>query len=158
MRPAARMTVAALTAAVALGGCAQSPSAAPPTRAVADQGDTGPAPRQLLDLPAPGTVTVVPGPFSDRLRLTETHLTGSSVVARLRVTSDVSELIDLELSAAFYDAAGHLLGTGRAVYAEGDGGTGKPAAENAGVVLTVVWKGPGKPVSARLSVPTLVNE
>lgn len=158
MRPSFRVGVVAVAVALTAGACTPSKGAGPKTSPVAQQTDTAAAPKQLAQLPTPGTVTVVQGPFSDRISLTDVRLTRRTVETTLKVTSDVSELIDLELSAAFYDASGHLLGVARTTYAEGDGGDGKPQAETAGVPLTVVWKGAGTPTSARLSVPVLVNE
>lgn len=153
-----RVGAVAVAVVLAAGACAQSKGPEPETSPVAQKLDTAAAPKQLAHLPMPGTVTVVQGPFSDRFSLTDVRLMQRTVAARLKVTSDVSELIDLELSVAFYDASGHLLGIARTTYAEGDGADGKPLAESAGVPLTVAWKGRGTPASALLSVPVLVNE
>lgn len=73
--------------------------------------------------PAPGVVTQVAGPFDDRFRLDRLVVDQGVVSGRIRVTSDVSELLDLEVVAGFYDDEGHFLGTGRFVH-HLDGSTG----------------------------------
>jgi hypothetical protein len=146
-------------AATALLAACNASTTASRAHVTTERTTAGVSPARLSPVPPPGTVTVVPGPFDDRFRLSGTSLTGRDVRLHLAVTSDVSELIDLEVTAAFYGADGRLLGTGRTTYAEGDGSAGKPAAENGGTALVVHLPGTvGAPVSARVSVPVLVNE
>ncbi|MFG3284148.1 hypothetical protein [Streptomyces sp. NPDC048111] len=112
---------------------------------------------------AGGEVSLEQGPFTDRIKVTGTALAGGAVTGHLAVTSDVSELIALELRAAYYGADGRLLGTGSFQYAEEGhdehSGGHTPAAEGPGIDFTV-RPGPlsGTPAGAVLSVPVLVNE
>ncbi|MEU3503276.1 hypothetical protein ABZ726_21810 [Streptomyces hundungensis] len=113
---------------------------------------------------ARGEVRLEQGPFTDRVKVTGQALgAGSAVTGHLAVTSDVSELIALELRAAYYDANGKLLGTGSFQYAE-EGheehpGGHAPAAEGAGIDFAVRPAAlTGTPTSAVLSIPVLVNE
>jgi hypothetical protein len=66
--------------------------------------------------PRRGTVDVVPGPFDDRFTLGRLQVAHGAVSGRLRVTSDVSDVLELQVLVGFYDAHGGFLGTGRATY------------------------------------------
>ena len=119
------------------------------------------APVARLDpVPAAGTVTRVLGPFDDRFTLADLRLSAGIVTSNLRVTSDVSEIINFEITAAFYDAQGLLLGTSSQQLAEGDGSAGKPTAENAGVPLRLTADPAylARVASAQVRVPVMVNE
>jgi hypothetical protein len=108
----------------------------------------------------PGEVRLEPGPFTDRVELADVRLdtAGTATVhGRIKVTTDVSHLIAMDLRAAFYDAAGTLLGTGQAHYEEDEAQA--PAAEHVGLEISVPADKPLTQVSAAiLSVPVLVNE
>ncbi|AXG81254.1 hypothetical protein [Streptomyces paludis] len=118
-----------------------------------------------------GEVRVEPGPFTDRVTITGLKLTGASsaapaVTGRLRITTDVSHVLALELRAAYYDGAGRLLGTGEFTYQEeGEDAHGHEVhaegseAATGGIAFTVPAKKlTGTPAAAVLSVPVLVNE
>ena len=123
------------------------------------KGELAPVTRLTL-VPAAGTVTVLTGPFDDRFTLADLRLSAGVVTSTLKVTSDVSEIINFELTASFYDAAGLLLGTTTQQLTEGDGSAGKPAAENAGVEFRLAADPSylARVVSAQLRVPVMVNE
>lgn len=79
---------------------------------------TGPPTLPSLETAAPrrGTVVQAAGPFDDRFRLRDLAFDGTGVTGAAEVTSDVSELLEFEALAGFYDADGKLIGTGRYVY------------------------------------------
>lgn len=154
--------IAGLLAAVAFGaGCApasntttSSPVATPsfaPKPAVAPAGSIA---------AAPGEVRVEPGPFTDRIKLTGTRLDGNAVHGRLAITTDVSDVLALEVSAAFYDAAGRLVGTGHFEHADEEAmGGGSHIPHNDGIDFTITSAPADAAVSAAvLSIPVLVNE
>ena len=111
--------------------------------------------------PALGTVARVSGPFDDRFALGVLRLRDGVVTGRLTVTSDVSELLELEVVAGFYDARGRFLGTSRWVHHLGESGehghTGPPEESETFRVVA-----PGRlrerVASAAVGVPVLVNE
>ena len=110
--------------------------------------------------PAPGQVVQAAGPFDDRFVLDGPVLADDQLTATVRVTSDVSELVDLQVLAGFYDAAGTLLGTARAEEhsdGDGEGHAGVPDQHHP-VRLTVPPGLSGRAVSAALGVTVLVNE
>ncbi|MER8045968.1 hypothetical protein [Streptomyces sp. NPDC094032] len=189
MRPrtsAAAVTLAATLAALAtLTGCGASGDGGgkagngtrPTAASAALPGAALPAPRTApppapLLSPAPrrGDVRVEEGPFTDRVRFTRLALHGrQAVTGHLAITSDVSDVIALELRAAFYDADGRLLGSGVFTYGEehegekggqgGQGGHTERRATGPGIDFSVTAKNPrATPASAVLSVPVLVNE
>ncbi|MFE4855831.1 hypothetical protein [Streptomyces sp. NPDC056670] len=138
-----------------------APSAVPSVTFAAPRQAAAPAAYQKL---ASGEVRLEQGPFTDRVKMTGGALgAGPIVTGHLAVTSDVSELIALELRAAYYGADGKLLGTGSFQYAE-EGhdehkGGHTPAAEGAGIDFEIRARGlTGTPTSAVLSIPVLVNE
>lgn len=100
--------------------------------------------------------TLVPGPFSDRFTLDGLTLADGAVTARLTVTSDVSDLLDLEVRADFYDAAGHLLASGRQSDATADTERFHTSEGVRGLPLRIA--APAGAVAALVSVPVLVNE
>ena len=115
---------------------------------------------QLTPIPASGTVSKVTGPFDDRFTLADLRLSAGVVTSNLRVTSDVSEIINFEVTASFYDERGLLLGTDTQQLTEGDGSAGKPAAENGGVELRLAANPSylAQVASAQVRVPVMVNE
>jgi len=126
-------------------------------------------PASLAPVPAVGTVEVEPGPFTDRLEVTDLALQPGvhpAVFARLRNAVDVSELIVLELRADFYDAQGGYLGFGSATYADEEfADTGAaPLTHGTGnhgeaFTISVPSNAPlTGATSAILTVPQLVNE
>ena len=104
-----------------------------------------PAPATLAVNQPPGTVTLQPGPFDDRVRIRGARLSGDRVTASLEIRVD------------FYDTSGTLIGTGRqqddAKDSERYHGTGGVRG------LPVTVRSPGRGASsAVLSIPVLVNE
>ncbi|MFE9368434.1 hypothetical protein ACFYM2_01420 [Streptomyces sp. NPDC006711] len=149
---------------------AAEPGPVPSVSFTAPRQAAAPAAYQKL---ARGEVRLEQGPFSDRVKVTGAAIGArSAVTGHLAVTSDVSELIALELRAAYYDADGKLLGTGSYHYAEeghegqegrqgqGAHGAGQvPPAEGAGIDFEIVPASLGAtPAGAVLSLPVLVNE
>jgi len=110
--------------------------------------------------PAPGAVVVAEGPFDDRFTLTRLRLDRTRVTGVVTVTSDVSELLELQVLAGFYDRRGRLLGTNRYVrpgHAHHDGQAG--AAPEVAPFSVAVPRGlRARVVSAAVGVPVLVNE
>ncbi|MFE6845408.1 hypothetical protein [Streptomyces sp. NPDC057686] len=149
------------------GGAGRPAGSAAPVAMPAPSGAAAPA--AVLAPPAePGEIRVDPGPFTDRVQLTALTLgpTGKpGVTGHLAVTSDVSDVLGLELRAAYYDAAGRLLGSGTFHYQE-EGADAPapdhhegPRAAGEGIDFTVPAEGlSGTPSSAVLSLPVLVNE
>ncbi|MBA2807794.1 hypothetical protein E0500_010325 [Streptomyces sp. KM273126] len=179
MRHPIRLTTAAALGALALAsltGCSSSPAAkdreAEPLAAGTSAAALPPprsAPSPAATLPAPpkrGEVRIEEGPFTDRVRLTGLSLTGGSAVSgHLAITSDVSDVLALELRAAYYDAEGRLVGTGSFEYQEegqeADGGHHHDGPRAAGEGID--FKAPateltGTAAAAVVSVPVLVNE
>ncbi|MBA2471933.1 MAG: hypothetical protein H0V41_06695 [Pseudonocardiales bacterium] len=123
----------------------------------------------LVPVPPPGTVQIEPGPFTDRIEITDLALQAGdrpAVTGALRSTVDVSELIVLELHADFYDTQGRYLGSGKATYADtefADNGA-TPLTHGVGVhgdsfTIAVPSTTPlTGATSAVLTVPQLVNE
>jgi hypothetical protein len=110
--------------------------------------------------PKPGTVTRVTGPFDDRFTMQKLAFDTSKVSGRVSITSDVSDILELEVLAGFYDAGGKLLGTNRFVHHlvdETHGHTGPPS-EVQGFSIAVPLALRDRAVSASVGVPVLVNE
>jgi hypothetical protein len=111
--------------------------------------------------PAPGTVAQVPGPFDDRFRLQGLVFDGRAVTGTVAVTSDVSDLLELEVLAGFYDREGTLVGTAREVH-HLDESTVAPDHEGPPELdyrfeIAVPDEADGA-VAAAVGVPVLVNE
>ncbi|WP_329196485.1 MULTISPECIES: hypothetical protein [unclassified Streptomyces] len=178
MRHPLRRTAAVLAPAVAVlafvTGCsggaghadaAGEPAAAPPVVLPAPR--SAPAPAAVLAQPVrQGEVRVEQGPFTDRLRLERLTLTDrQTVTGHATITADVSDTLALELSVAYYDSSGHLVGTGAFQYQEeGEDAHGTerhdgPRAAGDGIDFTVSpGKLTGTPAGAVLTVPVLVSE
>ena len=112
--------------------------------------------------PAPGEVVQVPGPFDDRFTTDHLSVAGGAVSGRLLITSDVSEVLELQVLAGFYDERGTYLGTGRAVYHVDEG---SDHAEDAGPPsqlqefhVVAPRRYADQVAAATIGVPVLVNE
>ncbi|MFF2197403.1 hypothetical protein [Streptomyces sp. NPDC058157] len=173
--PRAAAAVTAVAALLALAtGCSgsEAPAAGDPAPAAAAPVSL-PAPRSapapaavLTPAPAAGEVRTEQGPFTDRVKLTDLKLTGApAVTGHIAISSDVSDTLALELTAAYYDAQGRLLGTGTFHHEEEgeEGHAGQPhtgpRAAGDGIDFTVPADHlTGTPAAAVLSIPVLVNE
>ena len=113
--------------------------------------------------PAPGQVVQAPGPFDDRFVLSDLVLDGAALHGAATITSDVSDVLEFEALAGFYDQQGLLVGTGRFVYhldesvPHGEAHTGPPS-ELQTFTIEVPAEAQGQAVSAAIGVPVLVNE
>ena len=105
--------------------------------------------------PARSRVDRVTGPFDERFTLTGLALRGDVVSGALTVTSDVSEIIDLQVLVGFYDAAGHFLGS--ATY-EKHGEDVSDTEEHVAFRVSPPPAVAGRVASAAVGVPVLVNE
>lgn len=104
--------------------------------------------------PSPGTVVQAAAPFDDRFTLMAMRLDRGAVTGTLTVTSDVSELIDLQVLVGFYDARGSLLGT--AAYDKHGEGARPDEVVHFRVSAPPAVRGAA--VAAAVGVPVLVNE
>ena len=110
--------------------------------------------------PTPGTVAQAAGPFDDRFGWTRLTLDRTQVTGTLTVTSDVSDLLELQVVAGFYDRAGRLVSTRRFVHHEtvhDEAGAHLPV-ETERVAISIPKNLRGTVVSAAVGVPILVNE
>ncbi|TCJ24107.1 hypothetical protein [Nocardioides jejuensis] len=107
--------------------------------------------------PSRGTVTWVSGPFDTRFDTRGLRFDGSAIRGELDVTSDVSEILDLQVLAGFYDARGAYLGEGRWTLHSEDDNVGRPD-ESVRFAVRVPSAYAGKAVAATVGVPVLVNE
>ncbi|CAN5116690.1 hypothetical protein BH09ACT2_BH09ACT2_11760 [soil metagenome] len=112
--------------------------------------------------PRPGEVGQAAGPFDERFTVDDLAFDGKAVSGALRVTSDVSAVLDLEIIAGFYDAGGSVIGSARFVYHATDDGpvdpvTGTPV-ESIPFRVAVPTELAGRAVSTSIGVPVLVNE
>ncbi|MBC7441019.1 MAG: hypothetical protein H7311_00585, partial [Ramlibacter sp.] len=84
---------------------------------------------------------------------------GAAVTGAVLVTSDVSDVLELQVLAGFYDAQGTLLGTDRFVHHLVEDGThvGTPE-ERETFRIEVPAALAAQAVSVALGVPVLVNE
>lgn len=114
--------------------------------------------------PQPGTVGTVPGPFDDRLAWQGLRLEDGAVRGALTVTSDVSDLLELQVLAGFYDDRGRFLGTARWTYHldESEHGTGHdhagPPQERRELDVRAPARFRDRVAAAAVGVPVLVNE
>ena len=110
--------------------------------------------------PAPSTVSQMTGPFDDRFELRHMALEGHVVTGSLKITSDVSDLLELQVLAGFYDRHGSLLGTGRFVHhlqEDGHQHTGPPN-ETEHFAIAAPRQFRDRVAAAAVGVPVLVNE
>ena len=114
-----------------------------------------------IDSP-PQVWTYMPaGPFDDRLALGVLRLRDGVVTGRLTVTTDVSELLELEVVAGFYDTRGRFLGTARWVHhldESGEHGHAGPPEESETFRVVAPARLRERVASAAVGVPVLVNE
>ncbi|MFB7723587.1 hypothetical protein [Nocardia sp. NPDC056100] len=140
--------------------CSNSQTASAPTTVTTPSYAAKPAVAPAASITAgPGEVRLEPGPFTDRIQLTGTRLDGTTVHGRLAITTDVSDVLALEVQAAFYDAAGKLVGTGHFEHADEEamgGGTHIP--HDDGIDFTIPAPAGAAVSAAVLSIPVLVNE
>jgi hypothetical protein len=109
--------------------------------------------------PSPGAIVAAAGPFDDRFVLEDLAFDGSSVSGAVRVTSDVSDVLDLEVLAGFYDAEGVLVGNGRFVHHLIEETTHtEPPLERQEFTIAVPADVSGRAVAVSIGVPVLVNE
>ena len=160
----------ALLAAVVLTGRVSTPApgaVAPPAAAAKTSFPGLASPEGEPDLPglrtirpSPGQVLQVQGAFDERLEFEGLVFDGQAATGSVKVTSDVSDLLELQVLAGFYDDRGNLLGTARFVHhlgAEGHGHSG-PSDEGEEFSIPVPAELKPRAVSAAVSVPVLVNE
>ena len=110
--------------------------------------------------PSSGQVLQVRGPFDDRFSFDQLTFDGSAVSGAVRITSDVSDLLELQVLAGFFDQKGAFLGTGRFVHhlgADGDTHTGPPQLRETFTITVPAALG-HRAVSVAIGVPVLVNE
>lgn len=109
--------------------------------------------------PRPGQIVPAAGPFDDRFVLEDLAFDGGTVSGAVRVTSDVSDVLDLEVLAGFYDAGGVLVGSGRFVHhlIEDTTHTGLPE-ERQEFTIAVPSVLASRAVAVSIGVPVLVNE
>lgn len=106
-----------------------------------------------------GTVGTVEGPFDDRFRWQGLRLAGAKVSGAVDITSDVSDLLELQVLAGFYDRDGRLLATARFTHhATGDEEHTGPPSENEPFTITAPAAVRAKVASAAVGVTSLVNE
>jgi len=112
--------------------------------------------------PRPGTVVQAAGPFDDRFHFDQLGFDGRTVKGRAVVTSDVSDILELEVLAGFYDRRGTLIGTARDTYHHDESTID---ANHEGVPshahrfsIRVPRELQGRAVAAAVGVPVLVNE
>ena len=94
------------------------------------------------------------GPFDDRYVLAGLRLRSGVLTGTLTVTSDVSEIIDLQVVVGFYDRTGALLDT--ATYERH--GEGAVPDEVVHLRVTAPPAVRDRAVAAAVGVPVLVNE
>lgn len=167
---AAALALGGIIAAFGLSSSTPSSPPAPPGAAVRTSfAGLAPAASQpelpgLADLhPAPGQVVQVRGPFDDRFVLSGLLLDGAGLHGAATITSDVSDLLEFEALAGFYDQQGTLVGTGRFVHhldesVPHDAADTGPPSELQAFTIEVPASAQGRAVSAAVGVPVLVNE
>jgi len=110
--------------------------------------------------PRSGQILQAKGPFDDRFVLEGTTFNGSAVSGAVRITSDVSDVLELQVLAGFYDEQGNLLGTNRFVHhlgVDGHAHTGPPELREE-FTIPVPAALAKRAVSVTIGVPVLVNE
>lgn len=110
--------------------------------------------------PRSGQILQARGPFDDRFVLENPTFNGSVVSGAVLVTSDVSDLLELQVLAGFYDKGGNLLGTNRFVHhlgADSHAHAGVPQ-ERTKFIIRVPAALAHRAVSVTIGVPVLVNE
>ncbi|MFJ4653672.1 hypothetical protein ACIP5Y_20595 [Nocardia sp. NPDC088792] len=156
----APFVIAAVLVTAAVPGCAPSTIATPTVSSYSAASPAPVAAPAAAVAAAPGEIRLAPGPFTDRVAVTATRLDGPTVRGKLAVTTEVSEILALEVHAAFYDSTGHLLGTGIFQHSDEGHATGGPhAPHDDGLDFEITAPPATAAVSAAvLSIPVLVNE
>jgi hypothetical protein len=110
--------------------------------------------------PAAGQVRRLGGPFDDRFRWERLRVAEGQVSGSVRVISDVSDLLELQVVVGFYDARGRYLGLARYSHhlEEGTHAHQGPPEEVESFTLRAPTAFRAKVASATVSVPVLVNE
>jgi hypothetical protein len=162
------LCVAVVAAAVAMSASSgvQGVSAQPAVAVMTSFPDLTPATGEpvLASLdglhPDPGAVVQAGGPFDDRFEFGTLAFDGTAVSGTVTITSDVSDLLELQVVAGFYGADGSLLGTGRFVHhAGGDAHAHSGPPSESEDFEIIVPAGLAQPaVSVGVGVPVLVNE
>ena len=99
------------------------------------------------------------GPFDDRIEVGRLALRHGAVTGRVLVTSDVSDVLELQVVAGFYDAAGRYLGSGRFIHHDLEEAAHAGSPDEALAFEIAVPRGARDDVrSAAVGVPVLVNE
>ncbi|MFE3953384.1 hypothetical protein ACFXPS_04260 [Nocardia sp. NPDC059091] len=149
-----------LLMAAASAGCSTAPHAADSAPAPTPMAAPKPASAPVSAVTvSPGEVRLSPGPFTDRVRLNGIRLEGASVRGTLAIISDISDVLALEVHAAFYDTTGHVVGAGTFQHADAEPGGGAHAPNPDGIPFTITASPADAPISAAvLSIPVLVNE
>jgi hypothetical protein len=110
--------------------------------------------------PAPGAIARLPGPFDERFTWSRLRLSDTGISGTVTITSDVSDVLELQVLAGFYDRNGRLLGSRRfvhhAVIHDEGSGTVPNETQDFAVALPPEWA--DRAVSAAVGVPVLVNE
>ena len=167
-----RLFTAAFGVTLLLGATACSDSSGPsadtsssPTVQTSFPGLAAPTGEPSLDgltsaSPAPGTVAWVKGTFDDRFTTSGLRFDGTAVHGTLTITSDVSDILELQVLAGFFDADGHYLGEGRFTHhlVEGEHSHAGPPSEKESFTIRVPGKYAGQARAAAVGVPVLVNE
>lgn len=132
--------------------------------AAAPTSSPSPMPGLQTARPTQGQVVLVEGPFNDRFHIDGLAFDGARVTGTVVVTSDVSEIIDLQVQVGFHDAQGELLGTAGFDHHghghdESEHATHSPE-DHPSVAFGIAVPADlaGKAVSASVGVPVLVNE
>lgn len=110
--------------------------------------------------PRAGQILQASGPFDDRFVLEDATFSGSAVSGVVRVTSDVSDVLELQVLAGFYDRQGKFLGTSRFVHhlgADDHAHAGAPQVREK-FTVQVPADMAHRAVSVAIGVPVLVNE
>ncbi len=109
--------------------------------------------------PRSGQIVQASGPFDDRFILEDTTFNGSAVSGAVRITSDVSDVLELQVLAGFYDLDGRFLGTSRFVHHLGadHAHAGVPQLREEFSVRVPAAMAQ-RAVSVAIGVPVLVNE
>lgn len=110
--------------------------------------------------PRPGAVDRLAGPFDDRFTWQRLRLEPGAVTGAVDVTSDVSDILELQVVAGFYDRDGRFLGLGRFTHhlvEESHHDSGPPSEEER-FHISAPARIRDRVASASVGVPVLVNE
>ena len=110
--------------------------------------------------PTQGSVAQVPGPFDERYIWTGLHFADGRLSGDLTITSDVSDVLELEVLVGFYDTKARLLGMSRFVrhHTMHEDTPGGVPDESQHIAVKVPTRLRAATVAAAVGVPVLVNE